>query len=196
MTTVNQPMDAAEFACKTNAYLTEYIKVADAKAAAILTFTALVGAVVSATSERVLTASRTAAPWLVGVSALILLAVAGTVAMILWHTFWTLLPRTQTANKSLNSFPDIASMSPEDFAKQVGSLTADTITTHYSLHNHTLATIANAKFESLKRAMRWLRLTLCATFALALLYAVTTSTSKGSPKTEAGQQQSFSAPSR
>lgn len=68
-----------------------------------------------------------------------------------------LAPRTPTA-KSLNSFPDIADMKPEDYANSVSGLNADEAAAReYAKHNWTLAAIASAKFAAIGTATRFLR---------------------------------------
>ncbi|WP_437795469.1 Pycsar system effector family protein [Sorangium sp. So ce693] len=162
----------ADFSSKTNAYLTEYIKFADAKAGAILVFMTLVGAVVSATSERMLSTAYTAAWGAFVLGAIAAGAILVSVTMTLWYTVAALLPRTSNANQSLHSFPDIVKMQPEYYASSVLALTPESIARNYSFHNHALAKIAMAKYESVERAMRALRVALLAAFVVALLFAV------------------------
>ncbi|WP_437945560.1 Pycsar system effector family protein [Sorangium sp. So ce296] len=180
-------MDSAEFSSKANAYLTEYVKIADAKAGAILAFAAAVGAVVSATSERMLTTARTAAWWAFWLGAVTAAAVAVSVLMTLVHTIDALSPRTGKAEHSLHSFPDIANMASEAYVNAVVALTPEAISRNYSLHNHTLAQIALAKFGSIEKAMCWLRIAVLAAFVLALLYACA---GAAPDKTEVGRPQS------
>ncbi|WP_437306119.1 Pycsar system effector family protein [Sorangium sp. So ce388] len=170
-------VDVSDFPSKTNAYLTEYIKFADAKAGAILVFITLVGAVVSATSERMLSAVRTAGWGAFALGAIAAVAILVSVTMALWHTAVALSPRTSNANKSLHSFPDIVKMQLEDYLSSVLVLTPESIANNYSIHNYALAKIAMAKYECIGRAMRALRVALLAAFAVALLFVVASASS-------------------
>lgn len=165
-------MDPAEFASKTNAYLTEYIKIADTKAAAVVTFSAIIGGVLSATSERILVAARAAATWAFGAGAVIAIAVGVATIMGLWYAARALSPQTPNANRSVHSFPDIAAMEPQAFADEVAMLTPGDIARTYSMHNHALATIAAAKFKSVTCAIKALQIALVAAFFLGLVFVV------------------------
>lgn len=173
-------MTPPEFASKTNDYLTSYIVFADTKGGAILTFTSALGAVIGFVAPTLLVAARTAGCIYFTLGWFFAAAAALGVAMTLWFCLEAITPRTpkaaaqRTSNKlaSLHSFPDIAGMSLADFQGQVGNLDPPGAATQLSIHNFTLARIADDKYQSLKSATLWLRLALLGTVANAVLFAV------------------------
>jgi hypothetical protein len=166
-------MDQCEYASKTNSYLTEYIKFADAKAGAILVLVALVGGVVSVASKSLFSTVSDMGVAMIALATLLALVIAYAVTMTLVHTISALSPKTSDAQGSLNSFPDIAKLQPNLFADQVVAVTAEDIVRNYSRHNHALAVIVSTKFASIGSALKWLRIAILGTYLTAILYAGT-----------------------
>jgi hypothetical protein len=160
----------SEFATKTNEYLTDYVKFADGKAGAIVTFVTLLGGLVAAEAEPVLRSARTASIWTFVLGAAVAAVVLISVLMTLWNAISAVSPRTEGAEQSLHSFPHIAQVSTNSFVDAVARMSDDDVVRHISQHNAALARIAKAKFGAIARAIFWLRIVLFATFALALLY--------------------------
>ncbi len=147
-----------EFASKTNAYLLDYIKFADVKAGAILTFAGLVGGGIASTAPKTLAASTALAP-AIGFSAAAVVALtlvfALGVAICCLRAF---SPRTPKA-ASLASFADIAGMKLEEYAAGVAALTTGEATAvEYCKHNWTLSHVAQSKFNAISAATAFVNL--------------------------------------
>ncbi|HKO53565.1 MAG TPA: Pycsar system effector family protein [Polyangiaceae bacterium] len=169
-------MNSCDFASKTNEYITSYIAAADTKAGALLTFVTILGTAVGFAAPTVLRSAHSAAcivyviEWTI--AAVVLVSVGGT----LLHCLKALSPSTPSAGASLHSFPDLATMSPDEVVARVEMLTPADAAKNLSLHNVTLARIAQDKFRQLGLATRWLGValaaTLCMTYAFALIAVI------------------------
>jgi hypothetical protein len=165
-------MDVGEFGEKTRSYVTDYIKFGDAKAGSIVALVGLIGGVLGA-SAKTLLATMAGSGWpLETFGALVGAAVAVSGVMCLWYSVDALAPRTPSAEKSLASFPDIATYTAKEYVERIAALDASGIAAEYARVNSTLAWIAKAKFDSIGKAMWWLRGLLLSTYLLVLTYAV------------------------
>jgi hypothetical protein len=165
-------IDAGSFAEKTNTYLTEYIKFADAKAAAILTVLGIVGGVTAAAAKPILLASRQA-------SVVAQIAAIGTAGAVLlaatlatWHCLGALSPRTDSAAKSLHSFPDIALEDPDAYSAKIISAEREELVRAFCLHNVTLSRIARSKYAAISSATRCMTVAVIAAYVLAGIYGL------------------------
>lgn len=166
-------MDPTDFAQKTNQYVTDYIKFADAKATAVLGFVAGLGAFLATTGKVVLASARAAGDcaYLLGLSVAALLLVS--TVYCLWQALAAINPRTPSSTPhSLHSFPTLAVAEPNELIAQLGSLTHHDILAEYTKHNVILSSIAMRKYESLKHAVHGLRVALVAGVAFALIYTL------------------------
>lgn len=148
----NVSTDAADrlaAAKSVNQYITDYIKVADAKIAGYVTISTGISAVVLPNLQRWL-ATHPITGWyqlfyfLLGLSILFYL---GTLVSALC----ALSPKVDPAN-SMVSFPDISSSDLSDYTMRFCRLSNEEILTEYIKHNKTLALIAMSKFKKLKYA--------------------------------------------
>lgn len=147
---------AVEFAAQSNGYVTDYIKFGDAKAGAVLSFTAVVAgaAVSSATSSFDLL--RSVSTIALAAGALLLLCLLALALGVAWACVSALDPRTPKG-KSLHSFPDVSEMDAEVYEAQLRGLDAHAATREYAMHTKVLSAIALQKFESIGSAVRRLR---------------------------------------
>jgi len=172
-------MDTAEFGEKTRAYVTEYIKFADAKAGAIVALVGLVGGALGVSAKPMLGAIASS-HWSFGVLAVslgVIAAVSG--VMCLWHALDALSPRAPQAQRSLASFPDIARIDVDEYVAKARGLDTAGMANEYALVNSTIASIATAKFGSIRGSIWWLRILLLSTYVAALVYAILIAISRG-----------------
>jgi hypothetical protein len=147
----------AEFASKTNTYVLDYIKFADTKAGAILTFAGLVGGGIASTAPKTLADAKSIEPVLAWCSIGVLAAALVLAIGVGVYCLRALLPRTPTA-ASLASFPDIAGMALDEYLARVAGLDrTDATAIEYCKHNWTLSKVASAKFKAIGTATRFLR---------------------------------------
>ena len=147
----------SEFASRTNAYLLDYIKFADAKAGAILTFAGVVGGGIASTAAKTLADARTVAAGIELGAAVVIGAVLVLAIGVAMFCLRALAPNTPGA-ASLTSFPDIARMPLDQYVGSVAGLTTDEAAAReYANHNWTLSRVAQSKFDAIKAATRWLR---------------------------------------
>lgn len=160
----------AKYAKEINSYVSEYIRFADLKAGATLTLTiAMSGALGSAIPKIVGAANTSSATKTVFVVLFVLAAIAA-VLTILYSAF-VLIPRVPpTPTRSLNSFPDIAQLKPEDYAAQIAALTESDIAKNLSVHNVTLALVAKKKFNAITTAIWSLVSLLFVGFVIIVFY--------------------------
>jgi hypothetical protein len=158
-------------------YISEYIKFADAKAAAVLTIIGMVGALSGVAAPTIFeAASADARLWWGG--CVITGAVAISVVMGIHFTVAALMPRSVGAGESLASFPDIARLDVESYLKRTTGLTAEQVDREYALHNATLARVALAKFTAIRGALWWTRVAMVSGYCEAVLYAVSKTTAQ------------------
>lgn len=158
-----------EFARDVRAYVLDYIKVCDAKAAAVSTGIALVGTVAGAVAEKTL--KSVSDHRVAEIAALVVLAVVvGSIILAVCFTISTLLPRTATADGSLASFPDIVKQRQAQYVDHVCGLNEAAITAEYALHTWKLSHIALAKFGSLEKALKALTVAALATVVFVAVY--------------------------
>jgi hypothetical protein len=175
-------MTPTTYSQSTNSYITDYIKVADAKAGAIIGGVVALGTALGATAEPVIAAARGASEPSAACILLCTLYVATALTMILAVIFslGTLLPRIPKSETSLNSFPDIATMGPDAYVAAVASLSEPAICENYSRHNVTLARIAVEKFSHVKRSLKSLSVSLYGSFGILVVYFICQLGQKGS----------------
>lgn len=166
------PREALTQAREVGKYITDYIKFADAKAGLTLTFTAAVGSVVGATAPAVLAVAKDAGVVAVGFVGAAIAATAISVFMVLLHASAAISPRSDPAQASLVSFPDIARIPTDEYVERVAQASTEQSLRDYSLHNATLARIATAKFKALAMAMRWARFALFGAYATAVMFGL------------------------
>ena len=97
--------------------------------------------------------------------------------MVVLYAIEALLPRTDTANESLASFPDISRKTPHDYAKAIALMTDSDKTDALAFHGVVLSRIAMKKFESITNAIRWLRGLLFCVYGVVLIYGARLATS-------------------
>ncbi len=147
---------AVDFAAKTNAYVTDYIKFGDAKSGAILSFATLVAGAVASSAPGSLRLLRAFSPLALAVGALAVLGVLAFSLAVAMACIQALAPRTPKAS-SLHSFPDIATMKPGDYESRLRAIDHGGVTREYANHTQTLSAVAVQKFDSIARATRLLR---------------------------------------
>jgi hypothetical protein len=164
-------MDTAEFGEKNRAYITEYIKFGDAKAGGIVATVGIVGGALGA-CVRMTFPAISGSLWILGIPAILAAASAALCGLAcLWRALDALAPKTPSANRSLASFPDIASASDQEYAANVATLDTASIAAEYASVNRTLASVATAKFKSINSSLFWLRGLLCSTYLVVIVYA-------------------------
>lgn len=149
-------MSLETFGDDTRSYVAEFIRFADAKAGAILTFSALVASSIGTLSAKSLANySQTHWAW----SAVALVAAIPFVtatAMTLIRCIEAIAPRTSEASGSLASFPDVAKLPPERYAELCRALTPDALSDEFAKVNVQLSVVASAKYASIRQASHWL----------------------------------------
>lgn len=157
-------MEKADYAEKINSYITSYIKFGDAKAGSILAFAGVVVSGIASQALPVFLETLSLGGFWAGAGCAVATIILGLIGHSAYRTLSScvhaLSPRTPTAEKSLNSFPDIRQMSFGDYAKAIGALNKDDIALEYSKHNHALSGIAFEKFGAIREATDSLRKTL------------------------------------
>lgn len=166
-------MDKTEFAANTNSYITDYIKLADVKAGALLTLSSLLAAGVGRLTISLFDALEGHNACWYYCAFIVILGFVVSLAGTLWKSLQALNPNVEkTEADSLHSFPDIAERSYEDYIQASQELSCKAIASHFCTHNWTLSRIANAKFKALQRAICWLRLTIATALILVILYCL------------------------
>lgn len=133
----------------TNQYITDYIKVADAKIAGYITISSAISALVLPNINRWLI-TQPITGWYQLYYFLFALAVVLFVGTLI-SAACALSPRVDAA-KSLVSFPDIAATQLDTYISQFLNLKSEEIAAEYLKHNKTLSLIAMNKFKKLKYA--------------------------------------------
>jgi hypothetical protein len=161
-----------EHARFTNAYVTDYIKFADAKAGAITA-----GATAGMVLVQTLSTSVLEAPALGCVARVFayIFAIGGGLALLLAAAFslCSLIPRIKKSNGSLFSFPDICGQDAPSYLSGLCSLDGKTAFEHLSNQNHNLCNVVSSKFTNQKRAVVCLLVSLPLIGLLAILQIVT-----------------------
>lgn len=157
-----------EFAQSNRDYTSEYIKFADTKAAAALTFATTVIGVVGVVIHAALTSA-------VATSTRISLTLAATPAILtyVWIAhlaLGALTARADPASQSLASFPDTATMDEDALVRSLQSLDQQQMVAHYAKHLRTLGGIAVAKFRAINQAIWWTRLLLIFSLFFAIVF--------------------------
>ncbi|MES2802588.1 MAG: Pycsar system effector family protein [Bdellovibrionota bacterium] len=143
-------MEQLTTARENNRYISDYIKVSDAKIAGFISISTAISAAVLPSFYKWLGAKPVTNSYILFWGLLILgtLFFLGTLICCLN----ALSPRVDTA-KSLVSFPDIAKMNLSDYQDAFKKLTTDdAILMEYLKHNKALSDITLAKFKWLKKA--------------------------------------------
>lgn len=172
-------LDAAEFGQHNRVYITDYIKFGDAKAGALIGAGSALSAALGVFTKEFLTAISGMSCWVQVLGLVCSGFVAISSLLMLWYSVQALSPKTPTANSSLASFPDVAGMSPTDYAARVVQLDAHGIAREYAHVNVTLSRIAAAKFASIARAVWWFRVQLVGASGILLIYVFRVATAKG-----------------
>jgi hypothetical protein len=169
---VSETISAPEFIRDTRAYVSEYIKFADEKAGAVITFVTVLGASVGFAANDFLAGLKASSVvwYVVGVivGATVLLCAIMTPV----HALAALAPNTNSDVMSLAAFPVIANLPPDEYIAKVIALSPDDVVTHYAAHNVILSGIATSKFSAIAAAMSWLRALLFGVFVMLAIYAV------------------------
>lgn len=142
-------MELLNTARESNKYITDYIKIADAKIAGYVTISSAVSALMLPNIQRWLV-SQPITGWYQLYFLLFLLAAIIFMGTLLF-SLRALSPRVDAAD-SLVSFPDISKMNTNDYILKFNKLTEQEITDEYLKHNKTLSLIATKKFYYLKCA--------------------------------------------
>jgi hypothetical protein len=161
-----------EFGENTRSYLTDYIKFADGKAGAVLTLGIAVASAAGAVADRTSQSFAHVNGAFSVVAILLGFPVVVSTVMLILHAIRAIAPNTKSAQHSLASFPDIASMRPEDYVAACRGLSEDGAVEAYAQVNARLATIATAKFASITEAVWWLRVQVISTYAICLVCGV------------------------
>lgn len=141
-----------EHARFTNAYVTDYIKFADAKAGAITAGSSAGLAALGALANTVLSKPALECGWhVIAIICAVLggLVLLGSVAFALM----SLIPRVQASSGSLFSFPDICKRSLPDYVASLCGLDDRKALDQLSSQNHTLCVVLNTKFVHQKNAV-------------------------------------------
>lgn len=165
-------MECTEFGENTRSYITDYIKFGDAKAGASIGLIGAIDGAIILMAPEALACVSSAPSWLFVAAGALILGVAAASVMAVYHAVAALSPNTQPATSSLASFPDIAELDDEEYAKRVVSLDASEMAIQYALSVSALAKVASTKFKSISASMWWLRILLFASYGLALAYIV------------------------
>jgi len=164
-------MDHAEFGENTRQYVAEFVRFADAKAGALLTFSSVVSATLGALCAPSLARFREAhSGWSWVALAAALPFVVSTV-MTVMRSVESLSPRTPAADESLASFPDIAAMESAEFLSRSRALPASSIADQYTMINWQLSRVAAAKYAALSKAAWWLRIQIFSAYVAGLACA-------------------------
>lgn len=142
---------AIDFAKDVRAYVSDYIKHSDAKAAALMTAVGLLGGAVWALAASTLKAAHDYPRTLALTFALLAVGVAGLCTAVLF-CLGALIPRVPKAQGSLASFPDIAAKSQAAYVDEVSRLDEQTAAAEYALHAWTLSQVNLNKTKSLRHA--------------------------------------------
>lgn len=169
-------MGLDEYSKGINTYISEYIKIADAKAGSIIGFTGLVsGAIATQLYKTIPKIFINSVCFGVGTSVVVGLLIVAS-ALVFYFSFLALLPRTPKSKKSLNSFPDIASFgTPEEYADAVKSISSnkeEEIAKNYSYHNWVLSNVAMEKFANIKKSLLWLKASLIITIITGIVILI------------------------
>lgn len=165
-------MDKTEFAANTNSYITDYIKLADVKAGALLTLSSLLTAGIGRLTISLFDALKGRDACWSYCAFIVIIGFVVSLAGTLWKSLQALKPNVEKSKDSLHSFPDIAGRSYEDYIQASQELSWKKIASHFCNHNWTLSHIANAKFKAIQCAIFWLRFTIVTALILALLYCL------------------------
>ncbi len=159
-------MNKNEYSHEINKYITDYIKLADAKAATILTFLAfslggmfsLTKFILSKSSEENLSNYKIPI-FILGV--IILLITLIFTLITIFKVFKAIKPDVERSSNSLNSFPNINEYkSVEEYTKEFSKITEDDISTEYSKHNWEISNICMNKNTNLSEALDNFKLTI------------------------------------
>lgn len=144
------------FADQTNKYVTEYIKLADTKAVAVIAATGIAMGTLGTMIAKILSAQdHINACILYSQYGLITIA-SGCFASAFWFAFHSQWPRLDSGQISLFSFPDIASQDYNSYVKGVKNLTASSVIDQVCKQNHNLSTITKTKFTLVVRSIKCL----------------------------------------
>lgn len=160
------------FSESTRAYLSDYIKYGDAKAGAILSLTLAITGALGIAVEKSGVIGHATHPTVRLLAACILVVTAYSTVMIVVHTIRALDPRTESAAKSLASFPDIAKMTVAEYTAACGALSNTDWSAEYEKHNVTLARVASDKYAHISKSVFWLRWLVVTGYAAFLLAVI------------------------
>ena len=164
-------MNKVEFAKSTNSYITDYIKFADVKASVLLTVSGLLAGGLGKLSLGIFELLKNRDNcWCLVIAIIIILSVGICLFGTLWMSLKALKPDTKRGEPSLHSFPDIAERYKNNYTLSFMELSCDEIVSHFCSHNLTLSRIANAKYNDIRYAVSWLRLSIIAVFILGGFY--------------------------
>lgn len=152
-------MNKNEYSHEINKYITDYIKLADAKAATVLTFLAfslggmfgLIKFILSKSSEESLSNYRVPIFILGG---FILVATLIFTLITILKVFKAIKPDVKRSTKSINSFPNINQFKTVDeYTKEISKISEDDISKEYSKHNWEISNICVEKHTNLGEAI-------------------------------------------
>jgi hypothetical protein len=161
-------MDHAEFGENTRQYVAEFVRFADAKAGALLTFSSVVAASLGALCSPALGHFGTPHPVWTFVAVVASLPFIVATVMTALRCVEALAPRTPAAADSLTSFPDIASVSPEEYVSRVRALPVEGISDEYAKLNSQLSRVSVAKYTALSQAAWWLRVQILSAYVAGM----------------------------
>lgn len=154
-------MNSEEYATYINTYVTDYIKLADAKAASIIGVAGIVVGGVFTQTNKYLPQMLIDSKFLALVSIILLVTFLVATVLVFGKCLAALSPRLKLASNSLNSFPDISKYpTAKDYYQKVESLgqSPNSILENLSSHNWVLSKVAAEKFDNIKVALFFLKI--------------------------------------
>lgn len=184
-------MKPSEFHRDRNSYINEYIRFADAKAGAVLSFmSALMGAIGFLTQEVLKATTIAPPPWLslpkaafILTGGCLLLIVVVAAIMVTLRCMKALDPRLSPAHKSLASFPDISTQNASGLTELIGVMASDenAVAEEYAKHNIVISLVAMDKFRAISSSIAWLRAMVIAALVFLVFCVVTRGIFPSSP---------------
>ena len=165
-------MTKIDFGQQNRAYISDYIKFADAKAGAALALVLAVASAATAFADHTISDFKSAAPVFSVLGVVIALPLVVSTVIAILYAILAISPKVTPAESSLASFPDIAEMSHADYLGACRVMTEDSEIDAYASVNSRLATIAMSKYSAIADTIWWLRVQVLSAYCAAILCGV------------------------